>query len=144
MPTTSNLYLLWLLSLVTLTYTRSSHSTYQISCPFTFFRSYHRISQSPKQLWTFRNMTICLQWGAVNTSPKPKAGGPPFVCCPRLLIQFIRSYPPYLWSFLHPQPEEAPCRGYRDPLCRSLLKGQYNQSLYILMLYTGNWKESFC
>jgi hypothetical protein len=27
---------------------------------------------------------------------QPQAGGPPPVGCPRLLIQYIRSYPPYL------------------------------------------------
>jgi hypothetical protein len=27
---------------------------------------------------------------------KPQAGGPPLVGCPQLLIQYIRSYPPYL------------------------------------------------
>jgi hypothetical protein len=28
--------------------------------------------------------------------PNPRAGGPPLVGCPRLLIEYIRSYPPYL------------------------------------------------
>jgi hypothetical protein len=28
--------------------------------------------------------------------PNPQAGGPPLVGCPRLLIQYIRRYPPYL------------------------------------------------
>jgi hypothetical protein len=28
--------------------------------------------------------------------PNPKSGGPPLVGCSRLLIQYIRSYPPYL------------------------------------------------
>jgi hypothetical protein len=28
--------------------------------------------------------------------PNPQTGGPPTVGCPRLLIQHIRSYPPYL------------------------------------------------
>ena len=46
----------------------------------------------------------------------PQAGGPILVGCPRLLIQYIRSYPPYRRPFLHPQPENAPCRGDRDPL----------------------------
>jgi len=46
----------------------------------------------------------------------PQAGGPPLVGCPRLLIQFIRSYPPYRRPFLYPQPEDAPCRSDRDPL----------------------------
>jgi len=28
--------------------------------------------------------------------PTPQSGGPPLIGCPRLLIQCIRSYPPYL------------------------------------------------
>jgi hypothetical protein len=53
--------------------------------------------------------------GVVSTSPNPQAGGPPLIGCPLLLIQFIHSYPPYRRPFLHPQPEDAPCRGDRDP-----------------------------
>ena len=56
-----------------------------------------------------------LRRGVVSTSPNPQAGGPPLVSCPRLLIQFIHSYPPYRRPFLHPQPEDAPCRRDRDP-----------------------------
>jgi len=47
--------------------------------------------------------------------PAPQAGGPPLVGCPRQIIQYIRSNPPYWGPFLHPQPEDAPCRGDRDP-----------------------------
>ena len=43
--------------------------------------------------------------------PTPQAGGPPLVGCPRLLIQFIHSCPPYRWLFLHQQPEDVSCRG---------------------------------
>jgi hypothetical protein len=57
-----------------------------------------------------------LQWGVVSTSPNPQAGGPALFGCPRLLIQSIRSQPPYWRPFLHSQPEDAPCRGDRDPL----------------------------
>ena len=49
------------------------------------------------------------------------ARGLRLVGCPRLLIQFIRSYPPYRRPFLYPQPEDAPCRGDRDPLRHSHL-----------------------
>jgi hypothetical protein len=31
--------------------------------------------------------------------PSSQAGGEPFVGCPRLLIQYICSYPPYLEAF---------------------------------------------
>jgi hypothetical protein len=37
-----------------------------------------------------------LRWGVISTSPKQKPGGPPLVGCLRLLIQYIRSYPPHL------------------------------------------------
>ena len=57
--------------------------------------------------------------GVVSASPNPRAGGPPLVGCPRLLLQFIRTYPPYRRPFLHPQPEDAPCLGDRDPQTRS-------------------------
>ena len=79
---------------------------------------YLRIVLSPEQashLWLFLN-NVFLQGGLVSTSPKPQAGGPPIVGFPRLLIEFIRIYPPYRRPFLYPQPEDAPCRGDRDPL----------------------------
>ena len=57
-----------------------------------------------------------LQQGVVSTSPNLQARGPPLVGCPRLLIQHIRSYPPYWRPLLHPQPEDAPCRGDRNTL----------------------------
>jgi hypothetical protein len=52
----------------------------------------------------------------VNTSPKPQAGGPALVGCPQLFIQYIRSCPPNWRLFFHPQPEDVPCLGDRDPL----------------------------
>jgi len=45
------------------------------------------------RMWVFLNINI-LQGGVVSISPNPQAGGPPLVGRPRLLIQFIRSYPP--------------------------------------------------
>jgi hypothetical protein len=61
-------------------------------------------------------LTLKFSWeGVVSTSPNPQAGGPPLVGCLRLLIQFIHSYSPYRRMFLHPQPEDVPCRGERDP-----------------------------
>ena len=61
-------------------------------------------------------LDMFLQRGFVSTSPKTLAGGTPLVGCPRLLIQFIRSYPPYCRPFLCPQPEDMPCRGDKGPL----------------------------
>jgi len=75
---------------------------------------YLRIVLSPEEtscMRVFLNMNV-LQAGFVSTSPNPQDLGPHFVGCPRLVIQFIRSYPP----FLYPQPEDATCNGDRDPL----------------------------
>ena len=66
-------------------------------------------------LWVILNIFFFLQRGVVSTSSNHQAGGPHLVGCPRLLIQFIHSYPPYWRPFLHPQPGDAPCRGDRDP-----------------------------
>ena len=59
-------------------------------------------------------------YGDEVLAPCPsQAGGPPLVCCPRLLIQYISSYSPYWRPFLHPQPEHAPCRGERTHISRT-------------------------
>ena len=67
--------------------------------------------------------------GVVSASSNPQDGGPPLFGCPRLLIQFIRSSPPYRRPFLHPQPQDAPCRGDRDPQTHIIY------TLYIIYIY---------
>jgi hypothetical protein len=57
-------------------------------------------------LFIIRNTINFLRRGVVSTSPNPQAGGPPFVGCPRLLIQYIRNYPPYVEAV----PSSATCR----------------------------------
>ena len=67
---------------------------------------------------------------------------------PRLLIQYIRGYPPYWTPFLHPQPEETPCRGDRDPLIMgktvilftiiSKSLGPYSKSLLVQWMVTSH------
>ena len=61
--------------------------------------------------------------------PNPQAGGPPLVGSPRLLIQYIRSYPPSWRTFPHPQPEDAPCRGDRDPLVMAVIASIFQKCL---------------
>ena len=79
---------------------------------------------------------------------QPQTGRPPLVGCPRLLIQHIRSYPPYWRPFLHPQPEDAPCRGDRDPtyhgFCMSVKLGRshWRRNVGWGCLRIGFWGES--
>ena len=47
-----------------------------------------------------------LRLGIVSTSPNPQAEGLTLVGHPRLLIQYIHSYPPCLRPFLHPKSED--------------------------------------
>jgi hypothetical protein len=58
-----------------------------------------RISPGPRRFETFRNNKKILRWGIVGLKPKPQAGGPPLAGCPRLVIQYIRSYPRYPEDF---------------------------------------------
>jgi hypothetical protein len=73
-------------------------------------------SQQPPPIlsFLFRNKLGVLRWGGLlDPAQNP---GPPPVGCPRLLIQYIRSYPPYLEvCLLHPQRQDAPCLGDRGP-----------------------------
>jgi hypothetical protein len=48
-------------------------------------------------------------------APRPTPKLEDLVGCLRLLIEYIRSSPPYWRPFFHPQPEDAPYRGDRDP-----------------------------
>ena len=70
---------------------------------------HHRIHKSPPLLGCTeesvqfrgllslcRNTVMFLRWGVVSTSPNPQAGWPPFVGCPRLVIQCFCSHPPHL------------------------------------------------
>ena len=88
--------------------------TCQISCPFSAAYVVPQYQSRSEALVNNSWQDTFLLWGLVSTSPIPQAGGPPLVGCPQLLIQYIRSYPPYWRPFLHPQPEDAPCCGDRD------------------------------
>jgi hypothetical protein len=56
-------------------------------------------------------------YGEELLAPRPtQAGGPPLAGCPRLLIQYIRSYLPYLEAvFSIRNLKDAPCRGDKEP-----------------------------
>jgi hypothetical protein len=62
-------------------------------------RSYQRISPGPRHLETFRNNRKIFTVRVCRPHARPQAGGPPLVGCQRLLIQYIRSYPPHPEDF---------------------------------------------
>jgi hypothetical protein len=67
---------------------------------------------------TFRNkMFFFIQWGVVISTPNRHSGGSSIVVYPRLLTQYIRSYPPYLEvvsSIRNPRTRQAVVT--KDPL----------------------------
>jgi hypothetical protein len=84
------------LSFENMPYTNVLHYTYQISRPFSLcWRFIQRSHPSKRPFVTFRKKLISLQWG-FDPMPNPQAGGPPLMGCPRLLIQYIYRYLPYL------------------------------------------------
>ena len=69
------------------------------------------------------------KWSAQVRSPVKRfylqAAGTPLVGYPRLLIQY-NLVTLHIWRpFLHPQPEDAPCCGYKDP--SSIKCGEFNE-----------------
>jgi hypothetical protein len=55
-----------------------------------------RIRPSTRPCKTLRNNMLFHGTELLAPYPTPKAGGPPLVGCLRLLIHYIRSYPPYI------------------------------------------------
>ena len=98
--------------------------------PFSLLRPYQSVSPGPRQVFMFRNNASFYDEELSKPRRTPQAGGPPLVGCPWLLIQYIRSYRPYWRPFLHPQREDAPCRGDKDPLNWSYIIYQ----LYVIKL----------
>jgi len=94
---------------------------YQLSCPFFVDKiTPNYQSRSGVYSLTVSQNDMFLQTGIVSTLPNHQAGGPPPVGFLLLLIQYIRSFPPYWRPFLHPQPEDSPCCGDRNPLITGL------------------------
>jgi len=88
------------------------------NCPYPAHQS---ISPGSKlTVWLFRNIMTFLRWEVISPSPKPQAGGPTPVGYLLLLIQYIRSHPPYWRLLLHPQPEDA---GRQGPTYRGFYTG---------------------
>ena len=118
------------------------------TCPYPVQDS---ISPGPRlTVWLFRNVVTFLRW-EVSTSPNPQAGVPPLVGCPVLLFQCIRSHPTYWRPFLHPQPEDTPCRGDRDPRITVFMYLTYRNLrscgcfvLVLVMWYCVSYGKSEC
>jgi hypothetical protein len=64
---------------------------------FLLLRSCQRINPGLRRFETIRNKLLFLRWRVVSPTFNPQSGGPPLAGCPRLLVKYIRSYPPILY-----------------------------------------------
>jgi hypothetical protein len=89
---------------------------------------------------TFRNK-LFLWWEAGSATPSIQAGETPLLGCPRLLIQYIQSISG--GRLLHPQPEDPPCYGDRDP--RIILRSsEFKYSLHSLSYIVETVRLMLC
>ena len=77
-------------------------------------RSY--FSPVPRSLCMIRNMFKFLRQNVFNTPPKPKLEDHPLSAVRDGLFNFFLATLYICRPFLHPQPEDAACRGDMDPL----------------------------
>ena len=86
--------------IMTVPYTGFSHYNCQVSWTCVLLASYQIIIPSSKPCEIFRNTVSFDVEELLVLHPTPQAGGPPLGGFPRLLlIQYIRSYAPYLDTF---------------------------------------------
>ena len=102
-----------------------------IPCPLS--RLYQTISPGPRQMYPIRNKASFYGEELLATRQPPSWRTSP--CrLPKMLIQYTHRCPPYWKPFLYPQPEDAPCRGDRDPLDTTLHGQWYSTSMWIFIL----------
>ena len=118
---------------MTLTYTGSYIPFTKCHIPCPLLRLYQMISPGPRQMYPFRNKASF--YGEKLLAPRQPPSWRTTPC--QLLIQYIRSYPPYWRPFIHPQPEDAPCRGDRDPLSYDVTRTVVHHVCMFISIYTS-------
>jgi hypothetical protein len=71
----------------------------------------------------FRNIVIFYGEELLVPRPTPKLEGHPMSAVRDCLVNVFAATLHIRWLFLHPQPEDAPCRDDRDPLIIHPCKG---------------------
>jgi hypothetical protein len=81
-----------------------------------------------KAFWTIRGM-LFVWWEVVSRSPNAQAGGPHFVSCPWLFIQYTRSCHPYLVAVFYIRNLRMhPVLVKRPPYNRQVCTGIWSQN----------------
>jgi hypothetical protein len=104
------------------------------------FRSLGRLSKESVQVrasFMIFVTSLFLRWRVVSPTPKLEDYPLSFVrgCLFNILIAILHSWR----SFLHPQREDAPCWGDRDP---HLTWAPYTQKDFLVLFYVRDWVNS--
>jgi hypothetical protein len=92
---------------------------------FPLRRLYQRISPGPRLRDLFRNMVIFYGEELLAPRPTPKLEDHPLSTVRDCLFNVFAATLHIRRPFLHPQPENAPCCGDRDPLIMVSVVGNY-------------------
>jgi hypothetical protein len=85
-----------------------------VPCPL--LKLYQTISPGPRLCIVLRNMVICYGEELLAPRPTPKLEDHPLSAVRDCLFNIFAATLHICRPFLHPQPEDAPCRGDRDRL----------------------------
>jgi len=86
----------------------------QISCPFSVTEVVPKSPSNSEALCNVRDNMFPLRTVIVSSSSKPPSGGPPLTGCPWLYSVYSQLLSISGGRSLHPEPEDAPCRGDRE------------------------------
>jgi hypothetical protein len=93
--------------------------------------SYQRISPGPRLCDLFRNMAIFYGEELLAPRPTPKPEDHPLSAVRDCLFNVFAATLHIRRPFLQPQPEDAPCRGNKDPLIMDFLLFFKSKHLHI-------------
>jgi hypothetical protein len=103
----------------------SPHSQEPATCSYPELKSYQRISPVPRLCMVFRNMVNFYGEELSAPHPTPKPEGHPLSA----VRDCIFAANLHIWRpFLHPQPEDAPCRSDSDPLI--MVPASYGEQMF--------------
>ena len=103
--------------------------------PFPLLRSYQSIGPGPSlTVWTFRNKTRFYDEELLAPCPNHKLEDHTFSAVRDCLFNMF--YSPHWRTFLHPQPEDAPCRVDRGPFIMSQDPHPHKVTIYQCPFFT--------
>ena len=116
----------------------TNHYTFLVACTEKFAKKNHLLAFF-LMVWTSRNKIRIYGEELLAPRPNPKQDEHPLSAVRDCLFNIFESYPPSWRPFLHPKPQDAPCRGDRDPLITYHLTGTVVNAVLNLRIPLNAW-----